>query len=96
MKPVTRRSVMAGSVAAVAAVPALALGASDAAERVEHHTRELEQAMRELYGREVEVLGFEPGKGMKACVMVAANGGATSERMPHGPTVNGFMSAGTS
>ena len=78
MNPVTRRSVMADSAAVVAAIPALALCASDAAARVEHHTRELEQAMRDLYGREVEMLRFEPGGGMVACVMVVANGGATA------------------
>jgi hypothetical protein len=74
----TRRSVMAGSAAVVAAIPTLAICASDAAARVEHHTRELEQAMRDLYGREVQMLRFEPTEGMTACVMVAANGGATA------------------
>ncbi len=76
MKPFTCRSVTAGSAAAVAAIPALAL-CGDAAARVEHRTRELEKAMGDLYGREVEMLRFEPGDGMVACVMVAANGGAT-------------------
>jgi hypothetical protein len=61
---------------ALAAVPVLA--GEDAAARVEHHTRELEKAMRDLYGREVEVLRFEPTDGMVACVMVAANGGGNA------------------
>ncbi len=61
-------SVIAGSAAVV----------SDASARVEYHATELEKAMRDLYGREVEVLRFEPDKGMVACVMVAANGGATA------------------
>jgi hypothetical protein len=81
MKPVTRRSVMAGSAAVVAAVPAagLCIGlTNDAALRVEHHTRELERAMRELYGREVEMLRFEPTDGMAASVVVVANVGGTA------------------
>ena len=81
MKPLSRRSVTTGLAAAVAAVPAVSISAglkSDAAARVEHHTRELEKAMRDPYGREVEVLRFEPQDGMVACVMVAANGGATA------------------
>jgi len=69
------------ALAVVASVPAAAvLGfvPADAAARVEHHTRELEKAMLDLYGLEVEVLRFEPTDGMVACVMVAANGGATA------------------
>ena len=59
------------ALAVVASVPAAAvLGfvPADAAARVEHHTRELEKAMLDLYGPD----------GMVACVMVAANGGATA------------------
>ena len=80
MTHVNRRTALAG----LAAVPvAAAVGLcsdlkSDAATRIEHHTRELEKAMHDLYGREVEVLRFEPTDGMVACVMVAANGGATA------------------
>jgi len=76
MKPLSRRSVTTGLAAAVTALPAGFK--SDAAARVEHHTRELKKAMRDLYGLEVEVLRFEPKDGMVACVVVAANGGATA------------------
>ena len=62
--------------AVLAAVPVLA--GEDAAARVEHHTRELRKAMRDLYGREVEVLRFEPERGMVPCVFVVANGGGTA------------------
>ena len=81
MKPLSRRSVTTGLAAAVMAIPAVGLCASrksDATARVEHHTRELEKAMRDLYGLEVEVLRFEPTDGMVACVLVAANGGETA------------------
>ena len=81
MKPVTRRSVTTGLAAAVTLIPAVGFCASlksDASARVEHHTRELEKAMRDLYGREVQMLRFEPTDGMVACVMVAANGGETA------------------
>ena len=81
MKPLSRRSVTAGLAAAVTLIPAVGLCASlktDASARVEHHSRELEKAMRDLYGLEVEVLRFEPTDGMVACVMVAANGRGTA------------------
>ena len=82
MKPLSRRSVTTGLAAAVTAIPAVGLCAglkTDAAARIEHHTGELKKAMRDLYGREVEVLRFEPTDGMVACVMVAANGRGTAQ-----------------
>ena len=51
MKPVTRRSVMAGSAAVVVALPALALVATEEPmERVKRLTEELIAAMTEAYG----------------------------------------------
>jgi hypothetical protein len=53
MNPITRRSVMAGSAAVMAAVPALALpvAASETSmERVQRLANELEAAMVEAYG----------------------------------------------
>lgn len=79
MKPLSRRTVIGDSAAALTAIPAVGFSFnSNAAARVEHHTRELEKAMRDLYGSEVEVLRFEPDKGMVPCVLVAANGGGTA------------------
>ena len=74
MKALSRRSVTTGLAAAIPAIGLCAGLKSDARARVEHHTRELEKAMRDLYGREVKVVKFEPTDGMVACVMVAANG----------------------
>jgi hypothetical protein len=83
MKPLSRRSVIAGSAAVVTAIPAVGLYAhrkSDASARVEHHTRELEKAMRDLYDLEVQVLRFGPDKHMPAWVLVSANGGGAARR----------------
>ncbi len=83
MKPLSRRSVIAGSAAVVTAIPAAGLAASlqgNARARVEHHTRELEKAMRDLYGLEVQVLRFEPDKHMPAWVLISANGGRAARR----------------
>ncbi len=61
MKPLTRRSVTTGLVAAVTAIPALglAIARGDPVDRIKHHTAELAKAMREQYGVEVEVLSFD-------------------------------------
>ena len=78
----TRGAAVVGA-AAVTAIPAVGLYArlkSDASVRVEHHTRELEKAMRDLYGRHVQVLRFEPDKHMPAWVLVSANGGGAARR----------------
>jgi len=45
----------------------------DPEERIRHHTRELEKAMRDHYGVEVETLRFEATGGMKPCVFVVAH-----------------------
>ena len=71
---IDRRKALTFAAAAALSTSALASVGEDAAARVEYHTRELEKAMRDLYGREVEVLRFEPIDGMVACVLVAANG----------------------
>ena len=83
MKPLSRRSVIAGSAAVVTALPAVglckgaAVAASDDTEtRIKYHTRELERAMYERYGRAVEILRFEPLDGMVASILLAANGRA--------------------
>ena len=57
MKPVTRRSVMAGSAAVVAAVPALAVATKVPMERVKRLTKELVTAMTEAYGAPVPQVG---------------------------------------
>jgi hypothetical protein len=73
-KLLSRRSVTTGLAAAAAAIPALGLAIAtrgDPVERIKHHTRELEKAMRELYGtKEVAVLRFEPSEGGNPLVMV--------------------------
>ena len=70
----SRRSITTGIATAAAAIPALGLAIatrSDAAERVKHHTRELEKAMRDLYGtKKVAVLRFEPSEGGNPMVAV--------------------------
>ena len=64
MKPVTRRSVMAGSAAAVAAVPVVAVATlaehRDPLARVKELTRALEDAMLAAYGGRSKVLTFGP------------------------------------
>jgi hypothetical protein len=74
MKPLSRRSVTTGIVAAVTAIPALALpvvARSNPFERIKNHTRELEEAMREAYGVEVETLTFAKTDDMKPTVFVS-------------------------
>jgi hypothetical protein len=69
----SRRSVTTGMLAGVAAIPALVLSvpAMSPHARVEFHTRELEKAMREIYGtKEVVVLRSEPDEGGNPFVMV--------------------------
>ena len=73
MKPLSRRSVTTGMVAAVTAIPALVVARSDPLERVKHHTRELEEAMREAYGVEVETIAFHKTDDMKRMVFVVAH-----------------------
>jgi hypothetical protein len=63
----------AGLGAAVAAVPGLAVAGRfvSAEERVAHHTRELERAMRDLYGtKEVSVLIYEPSEDANPLVLI--------------------------
>ncbi len=57
MKPLSRRSVIAGSAAVVTAIPAVGLAVSvksSARARVEYHVERLERAMREHYGTDLE------------------------------------------
>jgi hypothetical protein len=73
-KLLSRRSITTGIAAAAAAIPAVGLAIAtrgDPVERVMHHTRELENAMRELYGTtKVAVLRFEPSEGGNPMVAV--------------------------
>ena len=73
MKPLSRRNVLTGSVAALAAIPVTAIAARDPIARIKHHTAELQRAMREAYGAEVDVLSYEKTKEMKPLVMVVAH-----------------------
>ena len=74
MKPLSRRSVTTGLAAVVTAIPvvgsSVALG--DAREWIKHHTRELERAMRDYYGVEVETLSYEPTETMRPIIFIAA------------------------
>ena len=81
MKPLSRRTVTAGALAAVTVLP---IGlASNARARIEHHSRELERAMRELYGS-AETLAFEPTRGMRPVVMVIGQtDGGSARRAPN-------------
>ena len=58
----SRRSVGTGLAAAVAAIPTIAIARPDPIARIKHHTAELERAMREAYGVEVDVLSYEKTK----------------------------------
>ena len=72
MKPLSRRTITAGALAAVTAIPAVGLSlglASNARARIDYHTRELEKAMRDLYG-DAETLTFGPTKGMRPLIAV--------------------------
>jgi hypothetical protein len=76
MKPFNRRSVTAGLAAAVTTIPALGLAIaarSDPLERIKHHTRELERAMRDCYGVEVQTLTFDKQGDAKPCVFAVAH-----------------------
>jgi hypothetical protein len=76
MKPLSRRSFASGLALAAATVPALGLCAvrkNDHMDRIKHHTRELEKAMRDRYGVEVQVLTFDDSAGMKPSVFVVAH-----------------------
>ena len=77
IKPLSRRSVTGGIAAALAAIPSVGLCngvETDALERIKHHTRELEKAMRDCYGVDVESRSYAPTKtGMKACIFVIAH-----------------------
>lgn len=60
----------------VTAIPALALpvvARSGPFERIRHHTRELEEAMREAYGVEVETLTFPKTDDGKPIILVVAH-----------------------
>jgi hypothetical protein len=76
MKPLSRRSVTTGMLAGVAAIPAVGLCAalkSNAKARIEYHTRELEKAMREAYGVEVDARIWDGTDGAKPIVLVVAH-----------------------
>jgi hypothetical protein len=76
MKTFSRRSVATGLAAAVTAIPVLGFAISpkrDALEQIKHHTRELEKAMRDCYGVEVETLTYKATAEMKPLIMVVAH-----------------------
>ena len=72
IKPLSRRTVTGGIAAALAAIPSVGLKGMLRADK--HHTRELEKAMRDCYGVDVESRSYAPTKtGMKACIFVIAH-----------------------
>ena len=73
MTPLTRRSVATGIAAACVAIPTVAIARPDPFARIKHHTAELEKAMRDAYGAEVDVLSYAKTKDMKPLVMVVAH-----------------------
>ena len=76
MSPLTRRSVTAGALAAVTAIPAIGLPVAareKPLEKIKRLTVELGQAMREAYGVEVETLAYDASEDMKPLVMVVAH-----------------------
>jgi hypothetical protein len=76
MKPLSRRSVTTGLVAVVTAVPSVALAIAargDPLERIKQLTCELEEAMREAYGVEVQTLAYPKTDEGKPMVLVVAH-----------------------
>jgi hypothetical protein len=70
MKTLSRRSVATGLAAAVTAIPVLSLPLAPNVTRWSGSsiTRELEKAMRDCYGVEVEAITFPKTNGMKPIV----------------------------
>ena len=78
MNQVSRRSVATGLADAVTAIPAAGLRIglkNNARARIEHHAREMEKAMCELYGVEVETINWIGRPGAKPMVLVVAHVG---------------------